>query len=291
MKDFNEFYLDEGKVVSVVDASWSDGRLTYKYKFDVGVNQPKVQSKQRGDMMDKKPTKAEAEKYIKSQLGKDVKVNYTEGHKKDFKSFLEAEDLEYHDADSRELDDDYDEVFDSAELSEKMWNFIMSLTDAQLDSLDDNQIDDYLDIVEEVAGEDEDDDEDMEEASDAKKILSKYQFKDAFTLSDDEAKDLVKNGLIKANAGRGTYSITDKGKDFLESAELTEALPKKRVRRDVQARRKSARAHRKVKAKRKIQGRRRRKTAKFKRFKKKSKRMAKRGLTSTGKRKRTFINK
>ena len=68
-------------------------------------------------------------------------------------------------------------------------------------------------------------------------------------------------------------------------------MPAKRVRRDVIQKRKASREHRKAKAKKKLEGRRKRKTASFKRYKKKSKRLGKRGLTSTGKRKRTFINK
>jgi len=50
-----------------------------------------------------------------------------------------------------------------------------------------------------------------------KEILTKYQFKDAFTLKDEEAAPLLKKKLIVANKGKGTFSITDKGKDFVES--------------------------------------------------------------------------
>ena len=54
-----------------------------------------------------------------------------------------------------------------------------------------------------------------------KKILQKYQMKDAFTLDAKIAEPLVKKGLIKANKpmdGSKTYSITDKGKNVLEEA-------------------------------------------------------------------------
>ena len=193
-----------------------------------------------------------------------------------------------------------DEIFEDEELAERMWNFIIDLPDETLDSLTEDQIDDYIEIVESVAGDEDDDDEDFDEGSvanpfskvtAAKSVLKKYQFKDAFKLPDNAAKFPLEKGYIVANKGTGTYSITDKGKNFLESVDMDEGMPAKRVRRDIIKKRKASREHRKVKAKRKIQGRRKRKTAKFKRFKKKSKRMAKRGLTSVGKRKRTFINK
>ena len=50
----------------------------------------------------------------------------------------------------------------------------------------------------------------------ANEILVKNQFKDAFSLKDDVATPLVKKGLIRANKGKGTYSITDKGKNSIE---------------------------------------------------------------------------
>ena len=261
---------------------------------------------------------------------------------KDFKSFLEDDDLVID-----ELDED--------ELSEAMWDFIDGLSESVINSLDEEQLADYVEIIEAVAGTEEE-----EVAENAKDILKKYQMKDAFTLSDEEAKPLLKKKLISANKGKGTYSITDAGKNFIESVEdvdeafkgqvyknkkdeilvvyadgtaefddgddissvkikdkpkylkdhgmkkvasseagrslgesasIDEAMPAKRVRRDVIQKRKASREHRKVKAKRKLAGRRKRKTASFKRYKKKSKRLGKRGLTATGKRKRTFINK
>lgn len=62
-------------------------------------------------------------------------------------------------------------------------------------------------------------------ADDVKKMLKKVQFKDAFTLKDDIAGPLVKSGMIVANKGKGTYSITDKGKNFLESEDDGEKCP------------------------------------------------------------------
>lgn len=79
--------------------------------------------------------------------------------------------------------------------------------------------------------------------------------------------------------------------ELMAGDELDEALPAKRVRRDPVARRKAARKHRKERVSKSIEGKRTRKKAAFKRFKKKQKRKGKLGLTSTGKRKRTFINK
>jgi DNA-binding PadR family transcriptional regulator len=133
----------------------------------------------------------------------------------------------------------------------------------------------------------------------AKSVLMSKQHKDVFTLPDHAAKPLLKKGFIELNkstrnvAGKDkAYSMTDKGKNFIEeSTDLEEIMPAKKVRRDVIQKRKASREHRKVKAKKKIEGKRKRKTATFKRFKKKAKRLGKRGLTSTGKRKRTFINK
>jgi hypothetical protein len=92
-------------------------------------------------------------------------------------------------------------------------------------------------------------------------------------------------GIIEAVAGE------EDNDDEETDEELSEIMPAKKVRRDVIQKRKASREHRKVKAKKKIEGKRKRKTATFKRFKKKAKRLGKRGLTSTGKRKRTFINK
>jgi hypothetical protein len=198
---------------------------------------------------------------------------------KDFKDYLDAAEPEV----------------DESVLSDAMWGFISSLDEQSIEDLDEYQLAEYIEIVEAVAGAEEDE---LEESD--KDILTKNQHKDAFTLSDDEAAPLLKKKLIAVNkstrnvSGKGkSYSITDKGKDFVESVEgdLAEAMPAKRVRRDVIQKRKASREHRKVKAKKKIEGRRKRKTASFKRFKKKAKRLGKRGLTSTGKRKRTFINK
>ena len=145
---------------------------------------------------------------------------------KDFKAFIEDDGLDIGD-----LDEDA--------LSEAMWEFISSLDDTVIDTLNENQMADYVDIIEIIA-EEEDADDDLEEG---------------------------------------------------EEGDLAEAMPAKRVRRDIAQKRTASREHRKVKAKRKLEGRRKRKTASFKRFKKKSKRLGKRGLTSTGKRKRTYINK
>jgi hypothetical protein len=93
--------------------------------------------------------------------------------------------------------------------------------------------------------------------------------------------------IVEAVAGEEEEGEDEEGDDDA----IEEAMPAKKVRRDVIQKRKASREHRKVKAKKKIEGRRKRKTASFKRFKKKAKRLGKRGLTSTGKRKRTFINK
>jgi hypothetical protein len=147
---------------------------------------------------------------------------------KDFKNFLTNDD-------DRELDE--------AELNDAMWDFIAGLDETVIESLDEDQVADYVEIIEAVADEgDDNDDEGVDEP-----------------LATDE--------------------------------KLSEAMPAKRVRRDVIKKRQASREHRKVKAKKKLEGRRKRKTASFKRYKKKSKRLGKRGLTSTGKRKRTYINK
>jgi hypothetical protein len=105
------------------------------------------------------------------------------------------------------------------------------------------------------------------------------------------AGDCLKKG-VKFKKG-GTWHVMESEIEakFEDEEAIEEAMPAKRVRRDVIQKRKASREHRKVKAKKKLEGRRKRKTAAFKRYKKKSKRLGKRGLTSTGKRKRTFINK
>jgi hypothetical protein len=52
----------------------------------------------------------------------------------------------------------------------------------------------------------------------ARALLKKFQFKDAFQIDDDNvAKWLTKKKLVSVNKGKGTYSITDKGKNFVES--------------------------------------------------------------------------
>ena len=58
----------------------------------------------------------------------------------------------------------------------------------------------------------------------ARALLKKFQFKDAFQIKDKNvAKWLVSKKLVSANKAQGTFSITDKGKNFLESVELNEA--------------------------------------------------------------------
>jgi DNA-binding PadR family transcriptional regulator len=282
---------------------------------------------------------------------------------KDFKDFV--------------IDNNIEPELDESVLSEAMWGFMSSLDAAVIESLDSDQLAEYIEIVEYVAGEEEflyeakekipknerelvadaldmdfadkaaevikkgtltfknsekedlsdafadyadrhglpsrDDDiirewesffseavmEEFDKTIAAKSVLKSKMHKDVFTLPEHAAKPLLKKGLIEINKSTRNvpgkdkaYSITDKGKNFVEeSTDLEEIMPAKKVRRDVIKKRKASREHRKVKAKRKIEGKRKRKTATFKRFKKKAKRLGKRGLTSTGKRKRTFINK
>jgi hypothetical protein len=62
-----------------------------------------------------------------------------------------------------------------------------------------------------------------------KKILQKYQMKDAFTLDAKVAEPLMKKGLISANKGKDTFSITDKGKNFLEEAVDPKAIIKELI--------------------------------------------------------------
>jgi hypothetical protein len=147
---------------------------------------------------------------------------------KDFKEFLTD--------DGGELDED--------ELNDAMWDFIAGLDETVIDTLHEDQIADYVEIIEAVADETDDDDEEE---------------------GDDDP--------------------------LATNERLAEAMPAKRVRRDVIKKRAASREHRKVKGKKKLEGRRKRKTSSFKRYKKKAKRLGKRGLTSTGKRKRTYINK
>ena len=205
---------------------------------------------------------------------------------KDFKDFV--------------LDNNIEPELDESVLSEAMWGFMSSLDETVIENLDENQLTEYIEIIEAVAGEETEEElEEFDKAIAAKSVLMKYAGKDVFTLPEHAAKPLLKQGFIVANKSTRNvpgkdkaYSITDKGMNFIEESEdLEEIMPAKKVRRDVIKKRKASREHRKVKAKRKIEGKRKRKTATFKRFKKKAKRLGKRGLTSTGKRKRTFINK
>lgn len=137
-------------------------------------------------------------------------------------------------------------------LLNKAWDFITSLDDDLLDQLTDDQLDLYIDVI--------------EYASDA----------------PDQPDD---------PEGPEVPTETEAGYYESEEGDLDEKMPARRVRRDVVARRKRKREYRKVRAKKKIEGRRRRKTAAFKRYKKRAKRLGKRGLTSKGARKRTYINK
>jgi hypothetical protein len=73
--------------------------------------------------------------------------------------------------------------------------------------------------------------------------------------------------------------------------DLDEAAPPKRVRRDLKAKRERSREYRRHKAQLKLKAKKYRKSAHGKLLAKKRKRMAKRGLTATGQRKRTYINK
>jgi hypothetical protein len=125
------------------------------------------------------------------------------------------------------------QVVDEDALSEAMFDFIAGLGDEILDTLTEEQLGEYVEIIEAVAA--------------------------------DE--------------------------DALEEEDVDEGMPARKVRRDIQQKKAASREHRKHKAKRKIEGKRKRKTADFKRFKKRAKRLGKRGLTSTGKRQRQYINK
>ena len=181
------------------------------------------------------------------------------------------------------------------EISESMWQFIISLDDVILESLTDDQIADYVEIIEAIS--DQPDDEKEDETAYVAEAMKVKTNKGEVSLNDNDSIEYeAKPGVVRIGMAGDVLSKGVKFKKkgtwyVVESAELDEAIPKKRVRRDILQKRKSSREHRKVKAKRKIEGRRKRKTAKFKRFKKKAKRLGKRGLTSTGKRKRTFINR
>jgi len=74
------------------------------------------------------------------------------------------------------------------------------------------------------------------------------------------------------------------------SDDLDEAVPARRVRRDLKKKREGARARRRKKIQLKLKARKFRKSAKGKQLAKRQKRMSKLGKTSTGKRKRKFIN-
>ncbi len=84
--------------------------------------------------------------------------------------------------------------------------------------------------------------------------------------------------------------MIDDGTDEGMDDSTDEAAPARRVRRDKVAQRTRARKARPKRAARKRKAKQFRKTAKFKQFKRKQKRMGKLGKTSTGKRKRKFIN-
>ncbi len=139
-----------------------------------------------------------------------------------------------------------------SEIIEMLWRFVNSLDETILDQLGDEQLVEYVEIIEAVS----------------EKCSKKHEDDDDDDDDDDEDEDL----------------------DDEEKAKF-EAMPAKKVRRDVVKKREASREHRKEKAKRKIEGKRKRKTSAFKRYKKKAKRLGKRGLTSTGSRKRTYINK
>jgi hypothetical protein len=182
-------------------------------------------------------------------------------------------------------------VVDEDALSEAMWDFVAGLSDDTLDGLDAEQLGEYVEIVEAVAS-----DEEPLEEKDKLSVPQKHQLAIAKkTLKMSDAGATVMGGMNKKEAVDFLKSIgysDARIKKMSESVDdIDEAMPAKKVRRDMMQKRAASREHRKVKAKRKLEGKRKRKTAEFRRFKKKSKRLGKRGLTSTGKRKRTYINK
>jgi hypothetical protein len=142
-----------------------------------------------------------------------------------------------------------------------------------------------------------DDELDEDELSDAMwNFIERLDDSVIDALDEEQQADYVE--IIETVAGgedeEEIDNLTEEDIDNLTDDELDaldEGMPAKRVRRDVIQKRKASREHRKVKAKKKLAGRRKRKTAGFKRYTKKAKRLGKRGLTSTGKRKRTYINK
>jgi len=183
------------------------------------------------------------------------------------------------------------QVVDEDALSEAMWDFIASLNDDVLDELDENQLGEYVEIIEAVAS----DEDGLEEGYSDDDWVVVYQRK-AVQYIKNPKNDKAPQGKIKSSKYDDIMRISKAKKDGIEVKEsedidIDEAMPAKKVRRDIIKKRAASREHRKVKAKRKLEGKRKRKTAQFKRFKKKSKRLGKRGLTSTGKRKRTYINK
>jgi len=234
----------------------------------------------------KKISKKELTKLINSLSGTQISDTFVKGGKKD-DAKIDVATLIGKLKESVDVDIDVEE---EDPLIENMWNLIYSLSDEVLDTLSEEQIGDYVEIIETVAGP-EGEEVDLEEEM---KILNKGQ-----KVKETKKGPFGKKGIgkiVSMDTKNQIWTVKFSGDDekyeyHKGEIELAEAMPAKRVRRDVVQKRKASREHRKVKAKRKIQGRRKRKTAKFKRFKKKSKRLGKRGLTSTGKRKRTFINK
>lgn len=96
-------------------------------------------------------------------------------------------------------------------------------------------------------------------------------------------------------------SLTDDQADALEDIfsrlenyedeeDVDEAMPARKIRRDVRARRKRSREYRRQRSRLKVKARRYRKSARGRLLAKKRKMMAKRGKTATGQRKRTYIN-
>jgi hypothetical protein len=188
-------------------------------------------------------------------------------------------------------------VVDEDALSEAMSEFIIDLDDDILDALTPDQTEAYEEIVIAAAL----DGEDLEEGEEVEILemsvntnKGKVSMKDNDTIEYEAKPGVVRVGMAGECVKKGV-KFKKSGKWYVAESEVEveveEGMPAKRVRRDIQQKKAASREHRKVKAKKKIEGRRKRKTASFKRYKKKAKRLGKRGLTSTGTRKRTFINK
>ncbi len=97
-------------------------------------------------------------------------------------------------------------------------------------------------------------------------------------LSDENADNLV--GIIDDLADRPAEE---------DEEEMEEAIAAKRVRISPAAKRKRKKEYRKKRAKIRVKAKRYRKTAGYKKYQRKSKRLKKAGKTSTGKRIRKFI--